>query len=76
MGGPDQEPAAEQWEVGSLLTWVSFFATYIAVVAQVHPDQVADMLAYMHLIIREAHKYGGNGWLTCDMVLWHNHDRN
>ena len=65
----------EQREVGSLLTWVSSFATYIAVVAQAHPDRVADMLAYMRLIIREARKYGGNGWLTYDMVFWCNHER-
>ena len=43
---------SEQREVGSLLTWVSSFATYIAVVGQAHPDRVADMLAYMRLIIR------------------------
>ena len=65
----------EQREVGSLLTWVSSFATYIAVVAQAHPDRVPDMLAYLRLIIREARKYGGNGWLTYDMVFRHNHER-
>lgn len=65
----------EQREVGSLLTWVSSFATYIAVVAQAHPDRVADMLAYMRLIIREARKYGGNGWLTYDMVFRRNHEK-
>lgn len=65
----------EQREVGSLLTWVSSFATYIAVVAQAHPDRVADMLAYMRLIIREARKYGGNGWLTYDMVFQRNHEK-
>ena len=61
----------EQQEVGSLLTWVSS----IAVVAQAHPDRVADMLAYMRLIIREARKYGGNGWLTYDMVFRGNYEK-
>ena len=51
---PTKQP--EQREVGSLLTWVSSFATYVAVVAQTHPTRVTDMLAYMCLIIREARK--------------------
>ena len=56
----------EQREVGSLMIWVSSFATYVAIMAQVHPDRVTDMLAYMRLIIRETSKFGGNGWLTYD----------
>jgi len=62
----------EQWEVGSLMTWVSPFATYVAIVTQAHPHCVMDMLAYMRLIIREAIRFGGNGWLTHDMVFWCN----
>ena len=30
------------------------------------------MLAYMRLIIREAHRHGGNGWLTYDTVFRRN----
>ncbi len=67
---PTKHP--EQREVGSLLIWVSSFATYVAVVAQAHPDRVTDMLAYMRLIVREARKYGGNGWLTYDTVFRRN----
>ena len=43
----------EQREVGSLLTWMSSFATYIAVVAQVHPDRAADMQSVLLLRLRE-----------------------
>ena len=64
----------EQREVGSLMTWVSSFATYVAIVAQAHPDRVTDMLAYMRLIIREASKFGGNGWLTYDAVFPRNQE--
>ena len=63
---------AEQREVGSLITWVSSFTTYVAVVAEAHPERVRDMLAYMRLIVREAHKHGGQGWLTYDAVFRRN----
>ena len=62
----------ETREIGSLPTWVSAFATYTAVVAEAHPQRVKDMLAYMRLIIREAMKYGGNGWATYDAVFRRN----
>ncbi len=66
LGQPHRQ--AEQREVGSLITWISSFATYVAVISQTHPDRVTDMLAYMRLIIREAHKHGGQGWLTYDSL--------
>ncbi len=62
----------QQREIGSLLSWVSSFATYIAVMSAAHPSRVIDMLRYMRLVIREAHKHGGNGWLTYDAVFRRN----
>ena len=58
----------------ALMTWVSSFATYIAVIAEAHPQRVHDMLAYMRLIVREASKFGGTGWLTYDAVFRRNHE--
>ena len=58
----------------ALATWVSSFATYVAIVAQAHPERVADMLAYLRLVVREASKFGGNGWLTYDAVFRRNHE--
>ena len=72
LGNSAPRIIAEQREVPSLLTWVSCFATYVAVVAQAHPHRVTDMLAYMRLLIREAHKHGGQGWLTYDAVFRRN----
>lgn len=63
---------AEQKEVHSILTWVSCFATYMAIISQAHPERMIDMLAYMRLLIREANKHGGNGRLTYDMVFRRN----
>lgn len=42
-------------------TWVSSFATYVAIVAQAHPQRVVSL---SHLIVCEASKFGGSGWLT------------
>ena len=58
----------------ALVTWVSSFATYIAIVAEAHPERVCDMLAYMRLVVREASKFGGTGWLTYDSVFRRNHE--
>lgn len=70
------KPPGER-EIGgerALVTWVSSFATYVAIVAEAHPERVADMLAYMRLIIREASKFGGMGWLTYDAVFRRNQE--
>ena len=64
---------SEQREIASLLTWVSCFATYVAIVAEVHPGRVRAMLAYMRLVVGEAHKHGGQGWPTYDSVFRGNH---
>ena len=56
----------------ALMTWVSSFATYVAIVGEAHPDRVSDMLAYMRLIVREAGKFGGSGWLIYDSVFRRN----
>ena len=64
----------EQREVSSLITWVSSFATYVAIVAQAHPERVCDMLAYMRLIIREATKFGEYGRLTYNAMFRRNQE--
>ena len=75
-GLASQRPPGLQ-EIGgerALLTWVSSFATYVAILAGSHPGRVADMLAYMRLIVREASKFGGMGWLTYDAVFRRNQE--
>ena len=56
----------------ALMTWVSSFVTYVAIVAEAHPARVGDMLAYMRLTVQEASKFGGSGWLTYDTVFRRN----
>ena len=58
----------------ALVTWFFFVCNLIAIVAEAHPERVCDMLAYMRLVVREASKFGGTGWLTYDSVFRHNHE--
>ena len=67
-----RDKVPHQREIGSLLTWVSSFATYVAVISESHPERVADMLMYMRLIVRESQKFSGLGWLTYDSVFRQN----
>lgn len=70
------KPPSER-EIGgdkALITWVASFCTYVAIVAEAHPERVVDMLAYMRLLIREAGKFGGTGWLTYDSVFRRNNE--
>lgn len=54
-------------EVPSLVSWLYCFNTYIAVRTS---DPVArDMLAYARLLVREALRHGGTGWLEYDRVF-------
>ena len=62
-----RDPVAR--EISSLPTWMSAFATYIAIVSEAHPYRVRDMCAYMRLIVQEAQKFGGTGWLTYDTIF-------
>ena len=54
-------------EIPSLVSWLYCFNTYVAVRTS---DPVArDMLAYSCLLIREALRHGGNGWIEYDRVF-------
>ena len=57
-------------EVPDLLSWVQCFSIYTAVVASAYPERVQKLLAYQTLIIREARRFGGKGWLSYDSYFW------
>ena len=59
-------------EVHSLLTWVSCFMLYVAVLAEAHPGLVQQHLAYMALTIQEAWRNGGAGWRSYDTIFRQN----
>eukprot|EP00731_Ephydatia_muelleri_P012358 Em0006g1252a len=56
-------------EVPDLLSWVQCFGVYIGVVASRQPEKVKQLLAYQTLIIREARRLGGRGWLAYDSMF-------
>ena len=69
---PDNSPSSSHprlWEVSSILSWVSCFTTYVAVLLEAHPELVKSQLAYLTLMIAEARCNGGDGWLTYDTIF-------
>ena len=55
-----------QREIPHLLSWVSCFGVYMAVLTGKHPQMIKPLLAYQTMIVREARRCGGNGWLAYD----------
>ena len=55
-----------------ITTWTACFATYVAILGQVHPHLVADRLGYMCLVLHEARCHGGQGWRAYDHVFHKN----
>ena len=53
-------------EVPDLLSWVSCFRTYMAVLTDKYSEKIKQLLAYQTLIVREARRCGGDGWLAYD----------
>ena len=54
-------------EVATLPAWIYCFLAYVAL--RVTDPLARDMLAYARLIIREAQRHGGSGWLDYDRVF-------
>ena len=59
-------------EISNLLSWVSCFATYTAVLTEARPDLIKSRLAFLALIVVEARKHGGDGWQAYDSVFREN----
>ena len=53
-------------EIPHLLSWVQCFGVYMAVVTSKFPMRIRELLAYQTLIVREARRCGGRGWLAYD----------
>ena len=58
-------------EIPDLLSWVSCFGVYMAVLTGKHPQMIKPLLAYQRMIVREARRCGGNGWLAYDTYFRH-----
>ena len=53
-------------EITDLLSWVSCFGAYAAVLTAKYPGLSKQLWAYQTMIVREARRCGGNGWLAYD----------
>ena len=58
-----------KWEVPNMLSWLHCFSLYAAIVCEAHPEKVKEMWAYQAMMISEAHRCGGRGWLLYDSVF-------
>ena len=73
LGGPHVPPGLPGTfkprlrEVTALPTWTYCFLAYVAL--QTDDQKVKDQLAYARLIIREAQRHTGSGWLDYDRVF-------
>ena len=73
LGGPHVPPGLPGTfkprlrEVTALPTWTYCFLAYVAL--QTDDQKVKDQLAYARLIIREAQRHSGSGWLDYDRVF-------
>ena len=56
-------------EIPDLLSWVQCFGTYLAVSATKHPDRLRHLLAYQTLVVHEARRCRGRGWLAYDTMF-------
>ena len=56
-------------EIPDLLSWVQCFGTYMAVVTSTQPTKSRELLAYQTLIVREARRCGGRGWLAYNTMF-------
>ena len=59
-------PTKHRREIPDLLSWVQCFGTYMAVLTSKFPQHMKELLAYQTLIVREARRCGGKGWLAYD----------
>ena len=55
-------------EVPDILSWVQCFGTYMVVIMSKFPHRIKELLAYQTLIMREACRCGGKGWMTYDSL--------
>lgn len=53
-------------EIPDIISWVQCFGLYAAVVTSRHPEKTRELLAYQTMIVSEARRLGGRGWLLYD----------
>jgi hypothetical protein len=62
-------PQPNRREMPDLLSWVQCFGMYAAVLSAGNPEKVQELYAYQTVIVREARRCGGKGWLAYDQMF-------
>ena len=69
LGGASSSiPQPQMREVFSALTWAGCFLTFAA--AKTTDRATRDLLTYGWLVLREAQRLSGSGWLEYDRIFW------
>ena len=55
--------------VMDILTWVQSFTIYVSIRAAHDPSLMAEMMAYMYMIVRASQDFGGTSWVNYDTVF-------
>ena len=58
-----------RWEIPDFLSWLQCFGVYASVVADQQPERFKELMAYQTIMIREARRCGGSGWLAYDSMF-------
>ena len=56
-------------EVPDMLSWLHCFSLYTAIMCEAHPEKNKETWAYQAMMISEAHRRGGRGWLLYDSAF-------
>ena len=67
-GGPSSKSTGRR-EVPDMLSWLHCFSLYAAIVCSHRPDRARQMWTYQTLMITEARRCGGRGWLLYDATF-------
>ena len=60
---------ANRREVPDILSWITCFGMYASVVCDKTPGRVRELLTYQTVLVREARRCGGKGWLAYDTMF-------
>ena len=56
-------------EIPDFLSWLQCFGIYASVVASKQPETFQQLMAYQTLMIQEAWRCGGTGWMAYDSMF-------
>ena len=56
-------------EIPDFLSWLQCFGVYASIVVSKQPDRYRQLMAYQTLMVREARRCGGTGWLAYDAMF-------